>query len=282
MPNVLTEVVNKLQNPTGETLVNGDILFRWVPRGIGQRGLVQSLISLAQAKQMDTQHLRHRDESAVQVSAMVVQHVGIFTDRGVREVGNGGLMYNTIKTRKHYDLVVRSRSFGAQIARFANMAIPDLRQCFYPVWDLDKIARNPTVGYDARPEAALHKAELVIHRQAARSKGRVYTNPALMKQAVVCSHFVHAVLYAASVPGATLRTATDHKWDHIFKISPSHMWTEFIHKKGLWANLDAFYVGMQHKGILSRNIDSRLLGVGLKLPPIPSRSTRPSSATLNL
>ena len=274
MPNVFTEVVNKLQNPTGELLVNGDILFRWVPKGIEQRGPLQHKISVAQSQQMSTQYLSHRDDSAVQQSALVVQHVGIFTDRGVREIGNGGLKYNTVQTRNHYDLVVRSKFFGAQIARFAQMAIPDKRQFLYPFWDLDKIAKNPTDGYDARSVAALHQAELAMHR-------RPY-NPVRLKQAVVCSHFVHAVLNAALVPGATLRTATDHKWDRIFKISPSHMWTEFIHKKGLWGKLDAFYVGMQHKGILSRNIDSRLLGVGLKAPPVPSRATRPAAATLSL
>lgn len=273
MPNIQTEVVDKLRLPTADHLKPGDILFRWVPRGIGQRGAIQNLITAAQSKQMSTQYLRHRDDSAVQQSALVVQHVGIYTERGVREIGSGGLKYVAVQNRCNYDLVVRSRAFADEIARVAQLAMPDRRQFLYPVWDLDIIARQPTYGYDACPVTQLHQAELALHR------GR--SNPAKLKQAVVCSHYVHAVLYAASVPGATLRTATDHRWDRYFKISPSHMWTEFVSRKGLWAQLDAFYVGMQHQGMLSRNIDPRVLGVGLNMPPVPTRIGRPAVTALN-
>jgi len=243
-------------------LVDGDILFRWVPRRIGQRKLIQGLITGAQVRQMTTQYEHGLDSSAVEQSAMLIQHVGIYTGGGfVREVDSqnlrGDLYRNNITDRKHYDLVVRSRGFGEKIAHFARHAIADRRQILYPIWDL-LVCFSPTRGYGARNTAALNKAELRVHRGN--------SSPFRLKQAVVCSHFVHAVLYAAVTPGGTLRTATDHEWDNIFKISPSHMWTEFLNHKGVWASLNAEYVGLQHRGVL-RAPDPRRLGVGLGASP---------------
>ncbi len=270
MTNVHTDVVDKLKKTTREKLVNGDVLFRWVPKGINQRGLIQGLITGAQTKQMTTQYLNRRDDSAVAASAMVVQHVGIYHDGYVREIGSKGLESNEIKKRNNYDLVVRSKNYGQRITKATKMAIADRRQFLYPIWDLFNISHKPTYGYDARNSTTLNQEELAVHRGN--------SSPVRMKQAVVCSHFVHAVLYTAIVPGGTLRTATNHKFDQIFKISPSHMWTEFLHGKGVWGTLNAFYVGMQHKGILNRNVDPRILGVGLKMPPVPSKDGRPRIA----
>jgi hypothetical protein len=282
MSSVHKDVVDKLKKPTGDELIDGDILFRWVPKGIDQRKPLQGLITGAQVQQMATQYQKSRqmtaqgkdglDDTAVKLSALVIQHVGIYVGGSVREIGagwfgKGGLKTVPIEGRSNIDLVVRSRTYGKRIAHFARIAQADLRQSWiYPMWDLGNIGYRPTRGFARRNTSALNKAELAVHR------GR--SSPAKMKQAVVCSHFVHAVLYAAVVPGGTLRTATDHRWDDVFKISPSHMWTEFLHGRGLWATLNAYFVGVQRRGILSRNVDPRILGVGLRMPPIPSRAGR--------
>jgi len=247
-------------------LVNGDILFRWVPFGIDQRRTVQAIIAFAQSLQAD-RHLKVGLEgTAVDHSNICVQHVGIYADDKVIEIGPGGLLRSSVINRPHYDLVVRSRKHGQRIANSARLAQAMGTQ--YPVWDLAIAAwftlpGTPLLG----PESNFLRKSNFDYRQKQKDN--------FLQQNVVCSHFVNAVLYAAVDPEGTLATATDHDYDEIFKVSPSQMWFEFLHRRGLWADTHAVFVGLQHKGNLDRNIDPRKLGVGLKQPPVPKRAGRP-------
>ncbi len=255
MSNVQNNVLSQMSKQAEASLKRGDILFRWVPPGINQRHLTQVLITVAQWDQAETQHVTQQGESSIEFSAALVQHVGIYTDNKVIEIGKKGLERNPVEARDNYDLVVRSRLYGDRIAALATIAVPDKRQVLYPIWDLLNLSQKPTKSYGAA-QAVMN--ELINSDRVNRNAGKAN----VLKQAVVCSHFVHAVLYAAATSG-TLRTATDHRWDAIFKISPSHMWTEFVTKRGLWSQLEAGYMGLQHKGKLYSTTGT--LGVGLPM-----------------
>lgn len=252
-------------------LVNGDILFRWVPKGINQRGILQTMITTAQNIQHDRHHQTGLEGTSVQVSTWVVQHVGIYADNTVIEIGAGGLLRNPVINRPHYDLVARSRIHGTRIAHAAKSAAYHRRKIrqAYPIWDLltaSCLCTFPGARSLARDRILMQQDDTQYRR---KRQGNI------LQQAVVCSHFVNAVLYSAVRPGGTLATATNHAYDEIFKVSPAQMWREFINGRGLWAETHAVFMGLQHKGNLDRNIDPRTLGVGLKQPPVPRRAGRP-------
>jgi hypothetical protein len=228
-------------------LVPGDILFRWVPRGLGQRGFQQTLISAAQL----LQDLSSGGNINLGLSAAIVEHVGVYAGSGlVLEVGFGGARPGPVRNREHYDLVVRSPRFGRDIAAVARQAGCGYS---YPYSDIVKLSLNPYRG------AAL----LDVYAKRLKDKDDNW-KPAernRLRQCVVCSHFVNAVLYAVVKKG-TVATATDHEFDEVFKISPPQMWREFMFRQGLWREADAVFVGVQHKGVLDPSPQLNSLGVG--------------------
>lgn len=270
-----------------EPLVDGDILFRWVPRNIGQRDFLQRLIGVAQYLQ-DERH-RHANLDEINIghsaSVLLIEHVGIFAYGSVFEIGKGGLTVERVASRKHYDLVVRSRTHGGSIARVASSARHGkMRWALatsavsyalgqgrfrYPLLDLATVSLLPHAGarlLQGRGNSMLLKLDDLEHRK----KGDANQ----MGQEPICSHFVNAVLYAAIRPAGTIATATDHSFDDIFKVGPAQMWREFMHRQGLWGETDAKYIGLQHKGNVDRTIEPQKLGVGLP-PLIPSKVNRP-------
>jgi hypothetical protein len=210
-------------------LEDGDILFRFVSSK--EVKFLQWLISEKQGKQKSLGY---------EMSSDKIQHVGIYANGFVIEIGAGGLEHNVVVGRGKNDLVVRT-AYGEQIAAKAQSAQEDLGQRLYPINDLWKLAKRPGSGgvFSARDRELAWKLN---DEEDWAKRNR-------MKQRVVCSHFVHAVLYAA-IENVTLRTATDHKMDHVFKISPSHLWGQFRRKQGIWATARAEWVGVQKNGNL--------------------------------
>ena len=216
-------------------LEDGDILFRLVSRKgkkqvKGERGLVQGMITLAQLLQYDKGYGMSWDQ---------IQHVGIYANGFAIEIDKGGLEHKIVVDRPNNDIVVRT-AYGEQIAAIAENAQEDLGQWVYPLNDLMNLAFRPGSGgvLSARDR-----------EQAWRLNDEGWAKRNRMQQRVVCSHFVHAVLYAA-IGQVTLRTATHHKMDHVFKISPSHLWRQFRRGEGIWGIAGARCVGFQRKGTL--------------------------------
>ena len=275
-PELAHEVMVELASRRLENLklVDGDILFRWIPRGISQRGLLQAVISAFQGAQDDRQHMAYGEGTNLQDSAFLVEHVGIYAGGNAIEIGFWGLERKPVAGRDNYDLVVRSRSHGVRIADVAKSARhgsaysePLQELANYPVWDLPVVGLLPLPG--ARGLAQNRRfLEARDHENQQRGLSSV------LQQRVICSHFVNAVLYAAIMPGGTLATATDHHFDHVFKVSPAQMWQEFMSKRGIWALTHAVFIGVQHKGNLHRNMDPRKLGVGLTAKPVPKKADR--------
>jgi hypothetical protein len=257
-----------------EPLVDGDILFRWVPRNIGQRDFLQGLIGAAQYLQDQRHRHANLDEINIGHSVLLIEHVGIFHNDSVSEIGRVGLTKEPVASRNHYDLVVRSRTHGGSIARVASSARSakkwwGSKSLRYPFWDLATVSLLPHAGarlLQGRGNSMLLKMDDREHRK----KGDANQ----MGQLPICSHFVNAVLYAAIRPGGTIATATDHSFDDIFKVGPAQMWREFMHRQGLWGETDAKYIGLQHKGNVDRTIEPQKLGVGLP-PQVPSKANRP-------
>ncbi|MES9833646.1 MAG: hypothetical protein ABW139_15525 [Candidatus Thiodiazotropha sp. DIVDIV] len=275
-PNLAHEVMVELTSSSAEhlDLVNGDILFRWVPRGIGQRNSLQSVIAAGQDRQDQTQYKAYGDSINLGVSVLVIQHVGIYSDGEVIEIGGTGLEKNPVSERPHFDLVVRSRLYGQMIdsvAKSARCGLAYFNTVKYPVWDL------ATLSFKPHPGARLLVAnQFPLTRLDDSYRGGGMSN--FLQQRVICSHFVNAVLYAAIWPNGTVATATDHTYDDIFKISPAEMWKDFKFKLGIWSRAQAVFIGLQHKGKVDRNMDPRQLGVGLSQPPVPTKAGRPSMA----
>lgn len=63
----------------------------------------------------------------------------------------------------------------------------------------------------------------------------------------VCSHWVHAVLYAV-LYGGTVEVATRYETEHIFNISPNMLWHYFMTNRGVFRDQAVALVGVQHKG----------------------------------
>jgi len=223
-------------------LEDGDILFRYVTRAgganilnplVGERGPIQGLITMGQGLQ--------ELQAGVGKGASfdLIQHVGIYENGFVIEIGGTGLEHNIVKLRGCTDVVVRTQ-FGKQIASKARNAQESLLQKFYPIHDLGTLAFRPGSGGVCEGKAQNQLTKLNrTHREMGNR----------MQQRVVCSHFVHAVLYAA-IQGGTLRTATDHSVDEIFMIGPSHLWGQFRRGQGVWATAGAKCVGVQKDGVL--------------------------------
>jgi hypothetical protein len=188
-------------------------------------------------------------------SAFSVEHVGIYIGLGeVREIGPTGLERKRVAEREHYDLVVRSEVHGQDIANQAKSARCG-QSLYYPLWDILTVSSTP------HPGARLLDRERILLQMRDREWKLPERN--VLQQAVICSHFVNAVLYAAVRPDGTLATASDHCFDDLFRVSPSQMWREFIERQGIWREVNAIFVGIQHKGKLRPDIeDLQALDVG--------------------
>ena len=109
-PDLELEVKAELasRRPEPLKLIEGDILFRWVPEHFYQRGTEQRVISAFQHKQDDMHGFVYNWPIMMENSASRVVHVGIYADPDVIEMGLSGLRKRPVAEREHYDLVVRS------------------------------------------------------------------------------------------------------------------------------------------------------------------------------
>jgi len=294
---LMTEVLHAVRGLIGPAkpsvrnslpLIDGDILFRWFPRGLkekfkdapAERGILQGIISEGQMIQdsvhqytpleIDVEGLSvylHRQDPLeginVEHSVINLQHVGIYVNETVIEIGPTGLERHTVAGREHYDLVVRTRSHGGEIAKTVLLARTGndywsaslLNRANYPVWDLLNVMIR-------RHRGALARKGITEDHDFEKYSNNRY----VIQQRVICSHFVNAVLYMAFRRKGTIAAATSHEYDDIFKVSPAQMWKEFLYKQGVWAEpgVEAFFAGLQHKGEILPDIDPRSLGVGLQ------------------
>ena len=257
-----------------EELKDGDIIFRYLPRGLNQRNPMHGLITVGQFYQQFTQWLNYKKGSSIGWSFMEIVHAGIYSKReefdGVIEVDGGGLSRNQLDNRDHeIDLVVRCQDprNAADVSKIASLVVAKgieapngaemlsehqkqgkVRAIFiwgYPLEDLINMAVTPSRGGFINGPTYVALGKLA---RTYRGRGTAFQ----MTQRVVCSHFVHAVLWATVDPSVTVRAATLHEYDHIFKLSPSHLWRQFRKHEGVWAWLPASFVGMQQDGRLFR------------------------------
>ena len=238
---LLQEVWQELQTKAPkDRLKDGDILFRYVSRGIGERGIVQGLITIGQLLQK-MQNLG----GALKGGAFdTIQHVGIYADGKVIEIGPHGLEHNAVERRVQTDLVVRTEH-GDLIANTASQAVAQFMQKYwYPLQDLANLALRPRTGYPTKIDDYMKLYKL-------NSKQK---QPCRLSQLVVCSHFVNAVMYAA-VRGGTLAAATHPDMDHVFKVSPAHLWGQFKQRSGIWQWTKSEFAGVQKDGILFKASD---------------------------
>jgi len=276
------------ENAEHEPLKDGDILFRYVPHGVAQRDYsplddsrnkilpLQQMISVGQGLQKATQFLRSgigvREEKTLDGLLRFVfskhgvnvkkpnmggawdrvQHVGIYTeDEGVIEIDGSGLSRNQVDKRNdvlghpEIDLVVRcdQDSMAKRVSEIARLTKPAKGQEHYPLQDLANLALKPHTGGEMTPTTFVH-----VGKQGLKfvGDGTQYK----MDQTVVCSHFVHAVLWAAVDPAMTVRGTTMHAFENVFKISPAHLWTQFLSKGGVWKKLHASFKGVQQDGLI--------------------------------
>ncbi len=269
-----------------EQLKDGDILFRFVPHNIGQRGGVQWLITMGQGVAALTQG------TGTGWNWDMIQHVGIYVENGlftgVREIAGSGLAKYKVGARDHViDLVVRcdDEIDGHDIGRVAACAkalktrkwgtlnlgrkqktIPlgpgqDAKALSaYPVQDLFWLTVR-----GRRPEIFNEKTLLELKELNDQYIGN-HEDRNELSQSVVCSHFVHAVMYAAARPDVvTLRSATSHKLERVFKISPSHLWQAFHYRAGIFDILPAHFAGVEQDGFLypmeEKDLGSQTIGL---------------------
>lgn len=282
-----------------EPLKDGDILFRYLPHQIGQRNTMHGLISVGQGVQPATQNLGQlfggvrevkphlssgpmqflddyiEDQfgndpkgeatpSSIGSSWDTIQHVGIYVKRNetdaVIEIG-WGLEKNQANKRAHeYDLVVRcdDPANAARVSKIALRARADWKQTclIYPFLDLLFLATSARTGgsFDGHTHTKMSKMRREYVGNGTSDQ---------LDQMVVCSHFVHAVLWAAADPVVTLKAATTHRLENVFKISPSHLWAQFCTGQGVWAKLPASFKGIQQHGQLVQMARKDLKGLAL-------------------
>jgi hypothetical protein len=233
---------------------NGDLLFRWLPKGLpkdtqkrvapspkrisdgGQRSGIHSLIEKRQQKIFkEEQHYFSN-----------LQHVGIWYNDNVIEVDEKGIRSNNPLERSHYDIVLRSPRYAGGISNVCGQLKLPIKQQ-YPINDLFGLSNNPleTRGKVDQIWASLYVEEGEVAESKIQDKHRP-------QQKVICSHFVHAVLYAATYPQGTVGVATMHEYDDYFKISPERLYRQYRNgEEGTVMNKFGFiYAGLQHKGKL--------------------------------
>lgn len=270
----LSDAVDRLRfasDTTGaQSLEDGDILFRYVPRGIDQRGAMQSVISdgqqKLQTKQKEWMSLYReagKDENLLKAvfdtskggqSADLIQHVGIYVQEelfeGVVEIGMWGVYGNSMEDHgvNLLDLVVRPENKGVaerigDIAYKAKINNTGIKPYPFAFNDFRFLLRHETLG----GVMSAHKLLAVEDAGRACKASDAYK----LSQILTCSHFVHAILWSAVDPAVTIKAATDKKFDSSFKISPSQLWGMFLKHQGIWeTKLRARCVGIQQDGNL--------------------------------
>lgn len=309
----------KLKEPTH--LENGDVLFRYVPPGIGQRdGMTKAIVVGQFFQELMRVGLLQGGNTAW--SSWLVQHVGIYCNfKGfedtVVEIDGSGLHHAPMKDRgsekgrgNELDLVVRcdDKDQANRVALLAKEVKPqpwigvvdekspkvvlDITSEDLNIHKEIKIPRVPQLGQDDKgpnnPLARYPLQDLLKLMAAPFGDGFLGTRAGVLKgstmklladekhfivkkhldenqlmQSVVCSHFVHAVLWTVADPHVTIRTATWHSNDHTFKISPAELWTLFINKQGVWKPIPASFKGIQQEGELYEMDKSELKNLKL-------------------
>ena len=64
----------------------------------------------------------------------------------------------------------------------------------------------------------------------------------------VCSHFVHAVIYASVFEGTTVWAATLPETETIFNVSPNMLWHYFLNRLGVFYGVETTLIGVQYDG----------------------------------
>jgi hypothetical protein len=209
------------------------------------------------------------DTSTAGESADLIQHVGIYVEvgkgdrklAGVVEIGLFGV-YSKVygkgdSMEKHgketIDLVVRfvKPEVASQVGKNAYKAgTTNWENEFYPIVKDFKYMINTPSTCGVLPKAKLEEVK------KAETKGHVsnFFIPAnhgfKLAQRPVCSHFVHAILWASLEDGVTVNAATNKQFDQFFKISPFQLWNAFLNKQGVWAKAKANCVGIQQNGVV--------------------------------
>ena len=267
-------------------LQDGDILFRFLPHNIGQRQGKHWLISGLQGLTALTQGTGTGWNWDVIIHAAVYVENAVYT--GVKEIDGTGLASYPVDHRDHaIDLVVRcdDKEDGHDIGRVAARA-KALMTRHLGFIDLGKGVKTFPLG-PGQDEKAIYPYPLTdfVNLALSRCKLSIFTDDTLdqlqklnhkyiqnredvdeMAQSVVCSHFVHAVLYTAARPDVvTLRAATSHELDKVFKIGPSQLWQNFHYHGGIFDILPAHFVGIEQDGILypmeEKDLGSKTVGL---------------------
>ncbi len=209
------------------------------------------------------------DTSKAGKSADLIQHVGIYVDlgepdlkyAGVVEIGPCGVystLYGNGNTMKGHgekliDLVVRfvDPNVASRVGKFAYRAgKTNWENELYPIVKDFKYMQNTPSTCGVLPKAKLEEVK------KAKIKGHLsnFFIPAdegfKLAQRPVCSHFVHAILWASMEPGVTVNAATNKQFDQFFKISPFQLWNAFLKNQGVWAKQKAKCVGIQQNGVV--------------------------------
>ncbi len=246
----------------------------------GQRGGMQGVISSGQSKlqtnleqyQLDQKVLKdtHKqtglseeqlkevfDTSKAGESADLIQHVGIYVDyakfRGVVEIGGWGVYQNSMQKHGNetIDLVVRFENSDAANAVGKNAyeaSMANREPESYPgtdfVYMLENVSTCGVMTNETLQKVQNTKPKKHIVNQVFLHRPDEF----VLAQKPVCSHFVHAVLWASLQVGVTVYAATHKDFDQIFKISPFQLWIAFLKKQGVWRKAKAECVGIQQNG----------------------------------
>ena len=269
-----------------ERLKDGDILFRFLPHNIGQREAKHWLISGLQGLTALTQGTGTGWNWDMIVHAAVYVDNALYT--GVKEIDGTGLASYQVDNRGHaIDLVVRcdDEEDSHAIGRVAARARALMTRGF-GIIDLGKKQKTfpLTPGQDDKQIIPYPLTDFV-NLAMSRCKPNIFTGDTLeqlqklnrkyiqyredvdeMAQSVVCSHFVHAVLYTAARPEVvTLRAATSHELDKVFKIGPSQLWQAFHYRGGIFDIQPAHFVGVEQDGFLypmeEKDLGSKTVGL---------------------
>lgn len=219
-----------------------------------------------------------------------VVHVGVYVDQYVVEIAAFGVYYNKVTdavARPHYDVVIRFPLWvGRRIGDIAmRVAEENTKTRTYPAeeegmketWKTKKGALTKRTLVEPDVLQKLKKGEAVPKevqehqflggfippsaRALLMQEDKKAKYPNYIGRAIVCSHLVSAILYAAQDFG-TVHSAAEEKFDYIFKMTPSHL----LHEAYLAATKDeknlcrgAKAAGMQHLGYMIPSTDFQRL-----------------------
>ncbi len=227
---------------------DGDLLFRWLPKGLPRDTKKHTALTWLDRGQRSPIHKTIEKKQHIIFAEATdyfsnLQHVGIWCTGAVVEVGGKGISRNAVSERSNYDVVLRSPLFADRIAKKCTELHLPIAQT-YPINDLNKLSKHPL---ETRGKIDDIWGQLLIQEGDVHEEDR--NSP---QQRVVCSHFVHAVLYAAAYPGGSIAVATMHEYDDRFKISPEELYRQYRTDKGgtVISKFRFVMAGMQHRGRL--------------------------------